>query len=86
MVGQVAMTPTERQLYEDAVIKAVYGKAGLVLVKADAIEVQKWMDQEIPLRVVLQAMSELPKRPSIRYCGPAVLTEWSRSRHALRIG
>ena len=82
------MTPADRQTYAAEVIRAVYGcdPEEARVSHAEFWEVQKWMDQEIPLRVVLQAMSELPKRPSIRYCAPAVLTEWSRSRHALRIG
>ena len=81
------MTPADRQTYAAEVIRAVYGRdpEDLMLSNAEVTEVHKWARQEIPLRVVLQAIGELKTHPTIRYCAPAVLTEWSRVRDA-RIG
>jgi hypothetical protein len=43
---------------------------------------QHWMDKGVPLRVVLQAMGEMDKHPSILYIKPAVEKELERITRA----
>lgn len=84
------MTSAERAEYAREVIRAVYGAEpeDLMLSNAEVTEVMDWThrDEPIPLRIVLQAISEMETHPSIRYVRTAVEREWERVQYARRIG
>jgi hypothetical protein len=78
------MNSEERTRYAREVLEAVYScdPEDAPVTTADFWEVQKWMDRDIPLAVILQAVEDLPKHPSVRYVKPAVEAEWERVQRA----
>jgi len=85
------MTPEEKQQYTHEVVLALSGKepADTWLSNADITTIGDWIRQDIPLRVVLQAIEQVKVRRNfdnvknpILYLRPAVEEEWNRVRRA----
>lgn len=81
------MNSDERKLYADAVWDAWTLRIGCPTRHMSANEwtiVKEWLDRELPLRFVLQAMETVKGKPkSLRYLVPIVDEEAVRARRAL---
>lgn len=82
------MTAEERQTYIAAVVYAIHGTTPeqARISSADFDIIATWMDKEIPLRWVLQALEQMGKVSSVRHARPAVLQEIERCQRALGHG
>ncbi len=74
------MTLDQRAEYIREVILAVYGKEPEVapVSNADWSIIDNWMSKGIPLAIVLQAVEQMEKHPSVRYIQRAVEEEQDR--------
>jgi hypothetical protein len=74
----------ERRTYVREVVHALVGlePEDYRMSVAEFGVLQHWMDKGVPLRVVLQAMGEMDKHPSILYIKPAVEKELERITRA----
>jgi len=79
------MTVAERAHYIAAVVHAIHGKTpeAARISSADFDIVAKWMDRDIPLRVVLQGIEDMDKPASIRHARPAIEQEIERWHRAV---
>jgi hypothetical protein len=79
------MNGEQRRRYVREVVRAMVGlePEDYRMSVAEFGVLQNWMDKGVPLRVVLQAMTEMDKHPSILYIKPAVEKELERIGRAL---
>lgn len=79
------MTAEERQIYIAAVVYAIHGKTPeqARISSADYGIIATWMDKEVPLRWVLQALEQMGKVSSVRHARPAVDAEIERVARAV---
>jgi hypothetical protein len=78
------MDGEQRRQYVREVVRAMVGMEpeDYRMSVAEFGVLQGWMDKGVPLRVVLQAMGEMDRHPSILYIKPAVERELERMTRA----